>query len=234
MPILSLLPDFLDPEHLISTFGQIGVIAIIFTESFFAFFLPGDSLLFTTGLFAAQDKFGLNIWVLTIGTTIGAIAGNQLGYYFGRKAGPALFRRPDSRLFKQEYLEKTHHYFERFGPKTIFIARFIPVVRTFACVVAGAGNMQYRVFLTYNVLGGIAWAAGVTLLGYGLGSALPDNFNIDKYLLPLVAIIILISVLPAIIEYMRAKKHRAVVPSAQTAERLADVTGRPDKPRVQQ
>lgn len=230
MPILSLLPSFLDPEHLISTFGQIGVIAIIFAESFFAFFLPGDSLLFATGLFSAQNKFGLNIWVLTVGTSIAAIAGNQIGYYIGYRAGPALFRRPDSKIFKQEYLEKTHTYFDKFGPKTIVIARFIPVVRTFACVVAGAGSMRYRLFLTYNIIGGIAWAAGITLLGYGLGAALPDNFNIDKYLLPIIALIVLISVTPAIIEYMRSRKHFKPVPSAKTAERLADVTGRAEGP----
>ncbi len=195
---------FLEPSHLIETFGSIGTILIIFSESCFAFFLPGDSLLFTAGLLASQGK--LNIWVIAVGATLAAIAGNQVGYVFGRKAGPALFKRPDSRFFKQEYLEKAEHYFAKYGPKTIVLARFIPVVRTFACIVAGAGHMEYRKFLTYNVIGAILWGGGVTMAGWGLGQSLPDDFNVDKYLLPLVAVIIVLSLIPVGIEYARSRR----------------------------
>ena len=217
--------ELLNAEHLISTFGQLGIMLIIFLESFVAFFMPGDSLLFTAGLFAAQDKWGLNIWVLTFGTAIAAILGNQLGYALGRRTGPSLFNRPNARIFKAEYLEKTHQYFEHHGPKTIVLARFIPVVRTFACIVAGAGRMNYRLFLTYNVIGGVAWGAGVSLLGYALGSALPDNFSVDHYLLPIVGIVFLISVLPAVFEYYRARKHFNPKKTDAEVEELVDVQG---------
>lgn len=224
VPHLLGLVSFLDVEHLISTFGQIGIILIIFLESCAAFFLPGDSLLFTAGLLAAQDYAGLNIYILAIGTSVAAIAGNQVGYWFGRKAGPALFKRPDSRFLKQEYLEKSHHYFEKYGPKTIVLARFIPVVRTFACVVAGAGRMNYRLFITYNIIGGVAWGAGVTLIGFAFGQALPDDFSVDKYLLPIIAIIVFISITPALVEYYRAKKHPHKAPATdEEVARMADL-----------
>lgn len=213
--------SFLDPNHLIATFGTLGTILIIFAESFFAFFLPGDSLLFSAGIVASQDRFGMNIWVLALGTIAAAVAGNQVGYLFGRKVGPAIFNRPDSRFFKQEFLEKTHHYFERFGPKTIVLARFIPVVRTFACVVAGAGRMEYRLFLTYNIVGAVLWCGGLTVGGYLLGNALGENFPIDQYLLPIIGVIVVISVAPALIEYQRARKHFAV---AHSAEEITDLT----------
>src|SRR3954452_11393194 len=158
-----------DPKHLIETFGTLGVIGIIFAETglLVGFFLPGDSLLVTAGLLASQGK--LNIAVVLAGTALAAIVGAETGYYIGVRVGPTLFRRPDSRLFKQEFVDKAQAYFDRYGGKTIVLARFVPVVRTFANVLAGVGRMDARKFLLYNVLGAIPWTIGVTMLGYGLG-----------------------------------------------------------------
>jgi membrane-associated protein len=194
-----------DPRDLIEAFGTLGLFAIVFAESglLFGFFLPGDSLLFTAGLLASQDA--LNIAIVLPGCFLAAVAGDQVGYAFGARVGPALFRRPDSRVFKQEYVEKARHYFERYGSKTIVLARFVPVVRTFAPILAGVGTMRYRTFVTFNVLGGFLWAVGVTLLGYVLGQSIPD---IDKYLLPVIGLIILASVAPIALEFLKARRNR--------------------------
>jgi membrane-associated protein len=211
----------MSPEKLIETFGTIGLFVIIFAESglLIGFFLPGDSLLFTAGLLASQGKFGLNLPVLLIGCFIAAVAGDQVGYMFGQKAGPALFRREDSRIFKQQYVHRANEFFERHGKKTIVIARFVPVVRTFAPILAGVGEMQYRTFLTFNVIGALLWAVGVTTAGYVLGDTIPD---IDKYLLPIIGVIIVLSVLPPAIEVLRhrrkAKAAAAVEPEAEADE----------------
>ena len=199
--------DFISPDHLIETFGTIGLLLVIFAESglLIGFFLPGDSLLFTAGLLASQNKFGLNIAVIVVGCALAAITGDQVGYQFGARVGPALFRRPDSRLFKQEYVEKAHNYFEEYGSRTIFLARFIPIVRTFAPVVAGVSEMPWRTFALYNVIGGLVWGAGVPIAGYLLGETIPD---IDKYLLPIIFLIILLSVIPVLLEYRKAKRAK--------------------------
>ena len=204
----------LNPSTLIATFGTIGLFCIVFAESglLFGFFLPGDSLLFTAGLLAAQGK--LNIVVIVVGCFVAAVAGDQVGYVFGRRVGPALFRRPDSRFFKREYVDKAQSYFDRYGGKTIVLARFIPVVRTFAPIVAGVGHMQYRRFVTFNVLGGLLWGGGVTLVGYTLGQSIP---SIDRYLLPIIAVIIVLSALPVAIELLRNRR-------ASRAEQAATVT----------
>jgi membrane-associated protein len=192
-----------DPRHLIETFGTIGLLAIVFAESglLIGFFLPGDTLLVTAGLLASQGK--LNFAVILPGCFLAAVAGDQVGYLFGARVGPSLFRRPDSRIFKQENIEKARAYFERYGAKTILLARFVPVVRTFAPIVAGVGNMPYRVFITYNVLGGLCWAVGITTLGYILGESIP---NIDKYLIPVVLVIGFLSALPVLIEVRRNRR----------------------------
>lgn len=197
---------FLDPQELLVTFGTIGLFLIVFAESglFFGFFLPGDSLLFTAGLFAAQGT--LDLPVILVGCFICAVAGDQVGYWFGQRVGPALFKRPDSRLFKQEYVERAQHFFEKHGPKTIVLARFVPIVRTFAPILAGVGSMRYRTFVSYNVIGGLLWAVGVTLLGYWLGSLIPD---IDVYLLPIVALIIALSLVPIALEWWKRKREKA-------------------------
>ncbi|HEY3428192.1 MAG TPA: VTT domain-containing protein [Acidimicrobiia bacterium] len=197
---------FLDPRDLLVTFGTIGLFLIVFAESglFFGFFLPGDSLLFTAGLFAAQGI--LNLPLILIGCFVAAVAGDQVGYVFGQRVGPALFRRPDSRLFKQEYVTRAQAFFEKHGPKTIVLARFVPIVRTFAPILAGVGSMRYRTFVSYNLIGGFLWAVGVTLLGYGLGELVPD---IDAYLLPIIAVIIAISLMPVFFEWWRRRRESA-------------------------
>lgn len=197
---------FLDPRDLLVTFGTIGLFAIVFAESglFFGFFLPGDSLLFTAGLFAAQGT--LSLPVILVGCFVAAVAGDQVGYLFGKRVGPALFRRPDSRFFRQEYVERAQQFFERYGAKTIVLARFVPIVRTFAPILAGVGRMPYRTFVTFNVFGGLLWAVGVTLLGYALGEMIPD---IDTYLLPIIAVIIALSLIPIALEWRRNRKDKA-------------------------
>jgi membrane-associated protein len=211
----------MSPEKLIETFGTIGLFVIIFAESglLIGFFLPGDSLLFTAGLLASQGKFGLSLPVLLIGCFIAAVAGDQVGYMFGQKAGPALFRRENSRIFKQQYVHRANEFFERHGKKTIVIARFVPIVRTFAPILAGVGNMRYRSFVMYNIIGALLWAVGVTTAGYVLGDTIPD---IDKYLLPIIGVIILLSVLPPAIEILRhrrrAKAEAAVDPETEVDE----------------
>jgi membrane-associated protein len=201
--------DLLHPDKLIEAAGTIGLFLVVFAESglLFGFFLPGDSLLFTAGLLAAQNKFGLNIAVILPGCFIAAVLGDQVGYAFGQRVGPALFRRPDSRIFKKEYVEKAQSYFERYGPKTIVLARFVPIVRTFAPIVAGVGTMRYRTFVIYNVVGGLVWAVGVTLLGYLLGNIEWVEQNFEKAILGVIGL----SVLPIVWEVLKARReHRAV------------------------
>jgi membrane-associated protein len=195
------LADFLDPEKLLDKFGSfatVGLWLIVFAESglLIGFFLPGDSLLFTAGVLASKGD--LNIVAVALGCFVAAVLGDQVGYQFGKRVGPALFRRPDSRLFKQEYVERTRHFFEEHGPKTIVIARFVPVVRTFAPVIAGVGEMPYTTFVRYNVLGGFLWAVGVTMAGFVLGEVIGDS--IDKYLLPIIGVVIFLSILPPLLE----------------------------------
>jgi membrane-associated protein len=188
--------------------AALGLFFVIFAESglFFGFFLPGDSLLFTAGVLCAKADSPL--WplpIVLVGVAAAAIIGDQVGYVFGRRVGPALFRRPDSRLFKQAHVEKAQTYFEEHGPKTILLARFVPIVRTFAPIVAGVGRMEYKTFVTYNVIGGLLWGVGITLLGFLLGEAV----DIDKYLLPIIALIVLISVIPVVLELRKAKRESA-------------------------
>ncbi len=197
---------FLDPQQLLITFGTIGLFLIVFAESglFFGFFLPGDSLLFTAGLFAAQGT--LNLPLILAGCFVAAVAGDQVGYWFGQRVGPSLFRRPDSRLFKQEYVGRAQEFFARHGAKTIVLARFVPIVRTFAPILAGVGGMPYRTFLSFNVIGGLLWAVGVTLLGFWLGNLIPD---IDRYLLPIIVLIIAISFVPMALEWRKRRREPA-------------------------
>ncbi len=217
--------DFIDPQYLIKTFGLIGLILIVFSESCFAFFLPGDSLLFTAGFLSANDDYGLNIALVCFSVTIAAIAGNQVGYLTGRRLGPAMFSKEKSRLFKKEHLDKTHAYFEHHGPKTIVIARFIPIVRTFACIVAGAARMDYKLFLTYNIVGGVLWGTGLTLVGWIAAKTLGEFIDIDKYLLPIILVILVVSFIPIAREYIKAKRHfdaAPVTPAGEVAETIKE------------
>jgi membrane-associated protein len=201
--------SFLDPQHLINTFGLIGLLLIVFAECglLIGFFLPGDSLLFTAGLLSAGGVAGITLaplWVLLIVIPIAAIAGNLVGYWIGYRAGPAVFNKPRSRLFKSEYVEKAHGFFERYGARTIVLARFVPIVRTFATVMAGASRMNFRIYALYSVIGGILWGAGVTALGHWLGRVSVIKNNIE-----LIAIlIVVVSVVPIAIELLRARRKR--------------------------
>ncbi|MFG2172800.1 DedA family protein [Streptomyces niveus] len=202
---LALGPQWLDPGHLISTFGLIGVLLVVFAESglLIGFFLPGDSLLFTTGLLVAGHMYlPQPLWLVCLLVVLAAVLGDQTGYLIGRKAGPALFRRPDSRLFKQENVEKAGAFFERYGPRSIVLARFVPIVRTFTPVIAGVGAMRYRTFVVFNVIGGTLWGVGVTVLGYFLGQIDFVKTNIELILIA----IVVASLLPIIIEYARARR----------------------------
>jgi membrane-associated protein len=201
----------LDPERLIETVGLLGIFAIVFAESglLIGFFLPGDSLLFTAGFLASapssvDDSLHLPLGFLLVGCFISAVAGDQVGYLFGRRVGPALFRRPDSRFFKQENVEKAHGFFEKYGAKTIVLARFVPIVRTFAPIVAGVSRMNYRTFVTFNVVGGLLWAVGVTLLGYFLGQIDFVEENLEIAILTVVTI----SVIPIAVELIKARRER--------------------------
>jgi membrane-associated protein len=197
---LALGPSWLDPENLIRTFGTIGILAIVFIETglLVGFFLPGDSLLFTAGLLSSQGVLP-DIWILLVTIPIAAIAGDQCGYMIGRKFGPPLFNRPDSRFFKREYVDKSAAFFEKHGPKTVVLARFVPIARTFVPVMAGTSRMRYRTFVTYNVVGGLLWGVGVTALGYFLGQI---EFVADNIELVLLAVVF-VSAIPIFTEVIR-------------------------------
>jgi membrane-associated protein len=168
------------------------------------FFLPGDSVLFTAGFLASQGYFSLPLLCVLCG--VAAITGDSVGYMFGRRVGRRLFMREDSTFFKKKYLERAEAFYEKHGSKTIVIARFMPVVRTFAPIVAGISDMHYRRFVTYNIVGGLLWGVGVTIAGYLLGSVIPD---VDKYLLPIIVLIVVVSVLPSAIHILRDDEMRA-------------------------
>jgi membrane-associated protein len=201
---LALGPDWLDPEFLIETFGALGVLAIVFIESglLAGFFLPGDSLLFTAGLLSAAGTLP-DLWVLLLTIPLAAIVGDQVGYMIGRKAGPAIFRRPDSRFFRQEHVDRSYEYFQRYGARTVVIARFVPIVRTFTPVMAGVARMRYRTFLIFNVIGGVAWGAGLTAAGYLLGQVAFVRANLEPIILSIVAA----SLLPIAVELLRARRE---------------------------
>ncbi|MFC8450864.1 DedA family protein [Kitasatospora sp. NPDC057223] len=218
MTALALGPSWLDPTTLISTFGLIGILAVVFAESglLVGFFLPGDSLLFTTGMLVAGGTYlDQPLWLVCLLVVLAAVAGDQVGYLFGRKVGPGLFRRPDSRLFKQENVEKATAFFERHGPKAIVLARFVPIVRTFTPVVAGVSRMNYRSFVLFNVIGGVLWGAGVTVLGYFLGRIAFVRDNIE----PILILIVLLSVVPVAVELLRARRGRGAPAEADRARR---------------
>lgn len=197
------LHSILDPLIIIKTLGLLGVVVITFVESglFFGFFLPGDSLLFTAGFLASQDL--ISIWWLLILCFIAAVAGDSVGYYFGRKTGPMIFKREDSLFFHKKHIEKAKVFYDKHGKKTIFFARFIPIIRTFVPIVAGIANMDYKTFIRYNLIGGFVWTWGMLGAGYILGNLIP---NAEKYLTPIIMTIIAVSFLPAIIEFFRQRK----------------------------
>jgi len=196
------MPDFLniDLVQLVQLIGYPGIAAVIFLESgvFFGFFLPGGSLLFTAGVLASADIF--NIWILLPLLISAAILGDNVGYWFGAKVGIAIFKREDSRFFKRKHVERAQAFFDRYGKRTVVLARFVPVVRTFVPILAGVGSMDYYVFFLYNAVGAVLWAGGVTSLGYFLGRVIP---NAETYLPPIVLAIIVISTIPLLYEWWR-------------------------------
>ena len=195
-----------DLANIIETVGYVGLFAIVFAETglFIGFFLPGDSLLFTAGLLASQGIF--NIYFLLPLLFSAAVIGDSTGYFIGHKFGKRLFERERSRFFNKEHLLRAKHFYQKHGGKTIILARFIPVIRTFAPIVAGMADMKYSTFLFFNIFGGLLWAIGMPALGFFLGASIPD---IDRYLLPIVTLIIFISILPGLIEATNSAKKRA-------------------------
>ena len=193
----------IDLAGLIETAGYLGLFGIIFAESglFIGFFLPGDSLLFTAGFLASQGF--LNIFILVFVCFTAAVLGDNFGYFFGKKVGPAIFNKERSLFFHKEYLEKSRQFYEKHGAKTIVLARFLPVVRTFAPILAGVGNMKYQSFLFYNFIGALLWGVGITLVGFFLGSAVP---NAEKYIVQFVILIIIISFLPPLFHIIKNRE----------------------------
>lgn len=186
--------------------GYLVLVAIVFTETglLVGFFLPGDSLLITAGLVAAAG--GLNIWWINVLLAVAAVTGDSVGYAIGARIGPRLFTREKSLLFNPAHVERTRRFYARHGAKTIVIARFVPIIRTFAPVVAGVGTMEYRRFLVYNVAGGVGWVTSMTWAGYLLGRAIP---NIGEYVHVVVVIVIVLSVIPIVVEIVRERRRRA-------------------------
>jgi membrane-associated protein len=209
-PLLKTLHEWFtyltDVRGLVQAGGYIALAIIVFTETglMIGFFLPGDSLLVTAGLFAAKGD--LNIVYLNLLLMACAILGDATGYFIGRQLGPALFKKEDSLLFKKKHLVATHEFYERHGGKTIIIARFVPVIRTFAPVVAGMANMGYRRFATFNIIGGVAWVFSMTMLGYGLVTLFPAT---EKHIEKVIIVVIFVSLLPGLIEWLRARRRRA-------------------------
>ena len=195
-----------DVRGLVQTGGYIALAIIVFAETglMVGFFLPGDSLLVTAGLFAAKGD--LNIVFLNALLMVCAIVGDAVGYYTGKKLGPALFRKEDSLLFKKKHLIAAHEFYERHGGKTIIIARFVPVIRTFAPIVAGMAGMTYRKFALFNIVGGIGWVFSMTMTGYVLLKMIP---NAEKHIHIIIVVVIFLSLLPGIIEFLRARRNRA-------------------------
>ncbi len=204
MDFLRSLLELINPDTLAQ--AGLGVLClVVFAETglMVGFFLPGDSLLFTAGLLTATGVLALNVWVLVLCLIAAAIIGDQVGYLFGRRVGPALFKREESWFFKPQYVEKTRAFYERHGGKTIVLGRFVPIVRTFAPILAGVGKLEYRTFVVYNVVGGVVWVSSMTLAGYFLGQAFP---KIKDYLHYVLAGIILLSLVPIGTTYLKERR----------------------------
>jgi membrane-associated protein len=208
---LALGPKWLDPSYLLTSlvtalgpWAVVVVCLIVFAGcGLLVFFLPGDSLLFTAGLFVATNVITVPLWVVCLALVASAVLGNVSGYWIGRLAGPAIFQRPDSRLFRQEHVTKTHEFFEKYGNRAVVLGQFVPVVRTFLTVLAGVGRMDARRYLTYSLIGSAAWAGGVTMLGYWLG-AIPF---VSSHIELMLVLVVLVSVIPLGIEYLRSRRE---------------------------
>ena len=213
MTVYALGPEWLKPDTILQWLGPwalVGLAVIIFAECglLLGFFLPGDSLLFTAGLFVANGLIGTPLWAVCALLVGAAVLGNACGYWIGRSAGPAVFDRPRSRLFKPQHVAKTQEFFDRYGNRAIVLGRFVPIVRTFITVMAGVGRMDARRYLTYSLIGGVVWAAGVTLLGFWLGQFTFVKNNIELILIA----IVLVSVVPVLVEVLRARRDGSRTP----------------------
>ena len=207
MTVLAIGPEWLQPDTIITWLGPwalVGLALIVFAECglLLGFFLPGDSLLFTAGLFVASGAIQAPLWAVCLLLVVAAFVGNVCGYYIGRAAGPAIFDKPGSRLFKPQHVVKTQLFFDKYGNRAIVLGRFVPIVRTFITVMAGVGRMEPKRYLTYSLIGGVLWAAGVTLLGFWLGQFAFVRDNIEMMLILIVAL----SVLPIVVEFVRARR----------------------------
>ena len=211
--LLDLFHQLTNVRELVRVGGYVGLTVIIFAETglLVGFFLPGDSLIVTAGLLSAQPQFGLNVYVLGVLLTLAAIIGNTVGYAIGRASGPRLFTRDDSLLFKKRHLYRAHDFYEKHGGKTLIIARFMPIVRTFVPVVAGLANMPLKGYTAYNVLGAVAWIWSMLFIGHFLGRVVP---GIDKHIEPMILVIIFLSLLPALISWRRERAKGAPAPRA--------------------
>ncbi|MGP0222916.1 MULTISPECIES: VTT domain-containing protein [unclassified Paenarthrobacter] len=227
-PMASFLPDWLNPQIFLADpalapWVVLLVCGIVFAETglLVGFFLPGDSMLFTAGLLVATDTIKFNIWAFAALIVVSAIIGNQTGYLIGSKAGPAIFNKPDSRLFKKENVESAHAFFEKHGGKALILARFVPIIRTFVPVIVGVAQMDKRKFFLFNVIGALLWGAGVTLLGYVLGDRVPwvqENLDI------IFIVIVLVSVIPIFIEVGRGfvAKRKAALEGTDPVEEFIE------------
>jgi membrane-associated protein len=224
---LALLPNAIDPDHLLSSFGLIGLLIIVFAECglLVGFFLPGDTLLFSAGLLTATGTLDVPFWLSLVLVPLAAIAGNLVGYWIGYQAGPAVFNKPNSRIFRQEYVDRSHDFFERYGARTIVVARFVPIVRTFATVMAGASRMRFAVYALYSVIGGILWGGGVLALGYYLGHISFVRKTIEPLIEPIIIAVVLLSLVPAAIELLRSRRRRGGMSSAPLAEEPMEPDG---------
>ncbi len=212
------IKGYIDPRTLAAA-GHVALILIVFAETGLAagFFLPGDSLLVVAGLFAAKGD--LNVFVLLSTLFVAAVVGDAVGYYSGSKLGPHIFKRQKSLFFRPSHLEKAHGFYEKYGGKTIIIARFVPIVRTFAPIVAGAAKMPYRKFVVFNVVGGFLWVFSMILTGYFLGSVIP---NLDQHIEWVVIIVVALSLTPPIYEYIKSRREKSRAAKAAASESFAD------------
>ena len=213
--LLALFHQLKDVQHLVRAGGYVGLTAIIFAETglLVGFFLPGDSLLVTAGLLSAQPKFGLNVWLLGLVLTVAAIVGNSVGYAIGKYTGPRLFTRDDSLLFKKKHLFRAHEFYKKHGGKTLVIARFMPIVRTFVPVVAGIADMDFRSYTAYNVLGAVLWIWSMLFIGYFLGRYIP---GIEGHIEKVILAVIFLSVLPGLISWQRERSRSKITASPDT------------------
>ncbi|MEP6598483.1 MAG: VTT domain-containing protein [Actinomycetota bacterium] len=198
----------IDPNHLLDSFGLVGLLVILFAECglLIGFFLPGDTLLFSAGLLLATGKINTPLWVFVVFAPLAAVAGNLVGYWIGARVGPRVFDRPNSRMFRPQYVQRSERFFARYGSWTIILARFVPIVRTVATVMAGVGRMRFTLYALYSVIGGVIWSAGVILLGYWLGHIQFVRDTVEPLIDPILIAVVILSLMPVTIHYLQARR----------------------------